>query len=455
VRPLGGPALLRAVWLLWREMQRVLRESPVVFAQMKALAAEYSPERVRHLSLTDVEARLDELGRWLERRELTFGIAAGTGQSLQALSRVLPRWLGPQWRSLLNESLQGQGTVISAQQIMRIAELVELARKDKDASNALKDGWERGRPCQRFEGTAFFSAFDRYLEDYGHRAIGESDIMSPRLADQPEALLEVIKAQLEGPSATPEELLQRQRRARNHALASIRARCGWRLDRWLLFLWWHRRLGRFFSLREANRHHLMWYSLAARNLLLRMGEIFVDRGLFMLKEDIFFLTLQEREAMRKAPTEQLTRLIGARRAEREHWKTQEVPDTIRGWEDPKTASHQPPTDADGVLHGIPISSGVVSGPVRFVRATADWSRVQRGDIIVASVIDPGMAPLFGIAGGLIVEMGGTLSHGAIIAREYGLPAITNVVRVTSRLVEDERITMDAAQGIVRRHGSVS
>jgi pyruvate,water dikinase len=107
------------------------------------------------------------------------------------------------------------------------------------------------------------------------------------------------------------------------------------------------------------------------------------------------------------------------------------------------------------LHGIPISSGVVSGPVRFVRATADWSRVQRGDIIVASVIDPGMAPLFGIAGGLIVEMGGTLSHGAIIAREYGLPAITNVVRVTSRLVEDERITMDAAQGIVRRHGSVS
>jgi rifampicin phosphotransferase len=395
------------------------------------------------------------LGRWLEYRELTFGIAAGTGQCLQALSRFLPRWLGPEWRGVLNESLQGQGTVISAQQIVRFAELIELARKDVDTSDALKDGWNPGGYRQRLEGTAFLSAFDRYLEDYGHRAVGESDIMSPRLAEQPEALLEVIKGQLEGPWTTPEELLRRQRRARDHALANIRARCGWRLDRWLVFLWWYRRLGRFFSLREANRHHLMFYSLAARNLLIRVGEILVDRGLFRQREDIFFLTLQEREALRNAQTEQWIGLIEARRAERQHWKIQEVPDTIRGWEVSQTAAQLSSTDADGVLHGIPISSGVVSGPVRFVLSTADWSRVRRGDIIVAPVIDPGMAPLFSIAGGLIVEMGGTLSHGAIIAREYGLPAITNVVRAMSRLAEDERITIDAAQGIVRRHAAAS
>jgi pyruvate,water dikinase len=85
-----------------------------------------------------------------------------------------------------------------------------------------------------------------------------------------------------------------------------------------------------------------------------------------------------------------------------------------------------------------------------VRVAGDWSRVRRGDIIVAPVIDPGMAPLFGIAGGLIVEMGGTLSHGAIIAREYGLPAIANVSRAMSLLSEDERVTMDASNGVVKR-----
>ena len=453
VQHLGWSAVLRAGWLMWREMRRVLRESPAVFAEMKALAVRYSRERVQPMSLTEVGARLDELGSWLERREMTFAIAAGTGQCLQAFSRLLPGWLGPDWRRLLNESLQGQGTVVSAQQILRIADLVELARKDVALSNALKRGWNPGRARQSFEGTPFLSAFDRYLEDYGHRAVGESDIMSPRLADQPEALLEVIKTQLDGPPAMPDELIRRQRTVRDHALGTIRARCGWRFDRWLVFLWWYRRLCRFFSLREANRHHLMWYSLAARRLLLHLGELLIDRGVFTHKEDIFFLSLREREALEKVSTETWSALIQARRAEREYWKTLQVPDVICGWDDPQTESHLSLPEADGLLRGIPVSSGLVSGPVRFVRETTDWSRVRRGDIMVAPVIDPGMAPLFGIAGGLIVELGGTLSHGAIIAREYGLPTVANVVRAMARLSEGEQVTLDAGQGLVKRHSA--
>jgi pyruvate,water dikinase len=455
VQQLGWPALLRAGWLMWREMRRVLRESPEVFAEMKALASRYSRERVQSMSLAEVGARLDELGRWLERREMTFAIAVGTGQCLQACSRLLPHWLGPDWRRLLNESLQGQGTVISAQQILDIAALVSLVRKDVALSHALKNGWEPGRARQNSEGARFVSVFDRYLEDYGHRAVGESDVMSPRLADQPEALLEVIKTQLEGPSATPEELMRRQRMVRDQALGTIRGRCGWRVDRWFVFRWWYRRLCRFFSLREANRHHLMWYSLAARRLLLHLGELLVDRGVFTHKEDIFFLSLREREAMEKAPTETWAALVKARRAEREYWKTLKVPDVIHGWDDPQPESHESLPEAHGVLRGIPVSSGTVSGPVRFVRGTMDWSRVRRGDIIVAPVIDPGMAPLFGIAGGLIVELGGTLSHGAIIAREYGLPTVANVVQAMARLSEGEHVSLDAAQGVVRRRAATS
>jgi pyruvate,water dikinase len=84
----------------------------------------------------------------------------------------------------------------------------------------------------------------------------------------------------------------------------------------------------------------------------------------------------------------------------------------------------------------------------------DWSRVRRGDILVASVIDPGLAPLFGVAAGLVAEMGGTLSHGAIIAREYGLPAIANVPGLTARLQEGDRISLDAERGeiIIRERG---
>jgi pyruvate,water dikinase len=455
VQPLPWPRLVRAAWLMWREMRRAFRCSADAFADMKALASRYSADRVAQWSLMDVSTTLDELGRWLESREMTFAIAAGAGQCLQVFSRLLPRWLGPDWRRLLNGSLQGQGTVISAAQILRIADLTRLAREDARVSHALGDGWEPTDYRRSFEGSRFLSAFDSYLSDYGHRAVGESDVMSPRLADQPETLLHVIKTQLSAAPITSEELIGRQREARDQALATIRARLGWRLDRWCLFRWWYQRLCGLLALREANRHHLMWYSLAGRNLLLRLGELLVDRGMFSRKEDIFFLTLREREVLDKAPADTWSTLIKARRAERERWKTVDVPDSIRGSQDAQPESQRPLANGDPLLRGIPVSAGIVSGPVRFVRATSDWCRVKSGDIIVAPVIDPGMAPLFGIAAGLIVEMGGSLSHGAIIAREYGLPAIANVSRVMSRLSEDEYVTVDAGEGIVQRHIAAS
>jgi pyruvate,water dikinase len=454
VQRLDWPSFLKAAFLMLREMGRVLRWGPTWFAEMKALALLYSPDRVRSLSLDEAEARLDELAHWLPSREVTFGIAAGVGQCLQAFSRLLPGWLGRDWRGLLNVALQGLGTVISAQQILHLAELVELARADPAVSDRLGRGeWERGGYRRSFAGSQFLARFDRYLGDYGHRGTGESDVMSPRMVDQPEALLEVIRIQLAGPPSTPAAIARRQQAAREEALASIKARCGLRVDRWLIFRWWYRRLCRFFALREANRHHLMWYSAAARNLLLHVGKLMTEQGLFRVPEDIFFLTLQERAAMPSERTKNWRALVKARRAQREQWLTLEVPDTIRNPEPPDLNDHL--LEPHLMLSGIPVSSGRVSGPVTFVRSEADWINVRRGDIIVAPVIDPGMAPLFSVAAGLVVEMGGTLSHGAIIAREYGLPTITNVRRVMAQLSEGEIIIVDARQGIVTRQAAAS
>jgi pyruvate,water dikinase len=199
----------------------------------------------------------------------------------------------------------------------------------------------------------------------------------------------------------------------------------------------------------------MWYSLAARRLLLRVGDLLVEQGVCSCREDIFFLTLREREGLETERWDTCAAIIQTRRAEREDWKCLDAPDYLRNWDEPERAPPPSLPDAGGVLRGIPVSSGIASGPVRFVRTTMDWKRVHRGDIVVAEVIDPGMAPLFGIAGGLIVEMGGTLSHGAIIAREYGLPAITNVIHAMQLLSEEEYVTVDAVWGVVQRHEAAS
>ena len=447
--PIGWFAFARAGVVMMAELRKAARHGPAWFADMKAMAAEHRADRLRTVPGEHIAARLDAITQWLDEHELTFGIAGGVSQCLQALGGLLPRWLGEDWRALLNGALQGQASVISAQQIVRLAELADMIRGDpRVASWFSAEGWAPTDFRSKLEGTDVLRAFDRYLEDYGHRGVGESDVMSPRFADRPELLLAVLRTQILAPTtATPADILQRQTVIRTRALAEIRARFGWRFHRWVIFSWWYRRLCRFFALREANRHHLMYYSAAARSLLLRLGEWLVEQGRLSSREDMFYFKIEERAELLTGGLSDWQGMIRARRAERDRYATMSVPDTIRDWNEVVRGTDTPSVVvSDGVLHGIPISAGRVVGPVRFVRSMDDWSRVLRGDILVVSVIDPGMAPLFGVAAGLVAEMGGTLSHGAIIAREYGLPAVANVPGITTRLKEGDRISLDAERG---------
>ena len=451
-QPLGCFAFARASVVMMTEMRKAVHYGPAWFAYMKAMASEHRADRLRTISGEDIVLRLDAIAEWLDEHELTFGIAGGVSQCLNALGGLLPRWLGEDWRALLNGALQGQAAAISAQQIVRLAEIADMVRRDPKATLWFTaEGWDPVEVRRRLEGTDVLRAFNRYLEDYGHRGVGESDVMSPRFADRPELLLTVLRTQILAPaSATPADILQRQTVVRERALVEIRARLGWRFHRWAIFSWWYRRLCRFFALREANRHHLMYYSAAGRSLLLRLGEWLVELGRISSLEDIFYFKIEERaDLLAGGGSTDWRGVIQARRAERVRHATVSVPDTIRDWKDVARGTDTfSVADSDGIFHGIPISAGQVVGPVRIVRSMEDWSRVCHGDILVVSVIDPGMAPLFGVAAGLVAEMGGTLSHGAIIAREYGLPAVANVPGITTRLKEGDRISLDAERGEV-------
>ena len=172
-----------------------------------------------------------------------------------------------------------------------------------------------------------------------------------------------------------------------------------------------------------------------------------SRGILQSRDDIFFLTLDEIKAVASGTAGDWQGVVAARRAEWESHATQSVPDTVCGSDEGVVNEGG---RSDGLLRGLPISAGYAEGPVCLLLSPNDMKKVKRGDILVASVIDPGMAPLMGLAAGLVVEMGGTLSHGAIIAREHGLPAIANVHGVMRLLKNGERVTMDATVGEITR-----
>jgi pyruvate,water dikinase len=191
----------------------------------------------------------------------------------------------------------------------------------------------------------------------------------------------------------------------------------------------------------------MHFIACARQVARNLGTTLAARGILQFRDDIFFLTLDEIKTGASDAAKDWKGLVEMRRREWKSNATQSVPDTIIGSAEGVVGEGG---RSDDSLEGLPISAGYAEGPVCLLLSPNDMKKVKRGDIMVAPVIDPGMAPLMGLAAGLIVEMGGTLSHGAIIAREYGLPAIANVHRVTHLLKNGERVAVDATAGMISR-----
>ncbi|MCC6140418.1 MAG: hypothetical protein IT389_07360 [Nitrospira sp.] len=446
IEPLRPWALLRAGLLAAWWIRQAARQSAHWFADMKRMGLEHRRATVQAMTLTQVRERIQALNEEFLRREMTFGIAGGVAQCLQALGFLLPRWLGEDWRGLLNAALQGQAQAISAQQIVRLAELVEVARREEPVRRLFaRADWDGRAVGGALRGTQFHGLFEQYLADYGHRGVGESDIMSPRFADQPELVLDVLRHQITAPTAhSPVEIAARQRSVCEQGCAAIRARCGWL--RWTVFVWWYRRLCRFYALREANRHHVMYYAGALRRLLLHAGALLREQGVVDRAEDIFFIRVEEQLPLLSLEVRDWRALVQSRRQAHARDIAAAAPDRLLDGSEDASVERSP--DATG-WRGVPISAGCATGPARMIRTLEDWKAVTPGDILIVPVIDPGMAPLFGIVAGLVAEMGGTLSHGAIIAREYGLPAVANIPGIMMAVREGDLVEIDAAAGAVR------
>ncbi|HKN86545.1 MAG TPA: PEP/pyruvate-binding domain-containing protein [Nitrospiraceae bacterium] len=442
--------LLRAGLMMEWKIRQAARRAPRWFAEMKHMAETYKDSAIDCVSPAELLTRLDQLGERLSSHDLTFAIVAGVSQGFYALQRLLERRMGKSWRPLLNAALQGSGTVVSARQILWLAECADIAREEPVAVKFFYAvPWAPEQFRDTLAGTRFLHAFDAYLAEYGHRAVGESDVMSPRFSEVPQYVLSVIRGQvISPPPLSMRELRRRQSSAREQSLQRIRSAFGWRYHEWMYLNWWHGRLSRFLALREANRHHLMHFTAAVRQLLLMLGRQFTSCGVLNRQDDIFFLTNEEIRALVSGKAEHGISLVAARRAEGARNAVQPAPDFVMDHGSVAQRNDSPKASSERTLHGLSISSGMVSGPVRLIHSQEDFKHIQRGDIVVTAVLDPGMASFFGLAGGFIAEMGGILSHGAIIAREYGIPTVANVHGIT-RLVQDgQQIILNADTGQV-------
>jgi pyruvate,water dikinase len=289
-----------------------------------------------------------------------------------------------------------------------------------------------------------------FLDAYGHRGVAEIDLGLPRWSEDPTYILGVLAnyLRLDDPELAPDIQFRRAAQEAEEMVVELtrRAERKGRLRGALVgFLLLRARA--LAGLREMPKFCIILLFARARALLLLVGEELAEAGRLESADDIFFLSLPEARAtlagkdLRSAVRER--RAVYAQEVRRRH-----VPRVLLSdGTEPAAETPDAPVVTPGTLRGTPASGGVVAGRARVILEPSGAS-LQPGEILVAPSTDPGWTPLFLTAGGLVMEMGGAMSHGAVVAREYGIPAVVGVPEATERIASGERITVDGSTGTI-------
>ena len=190
---------------------------------------------------------------------------------------------------------------------------------------------------------------------------------------------------------------------------------------------------------KANRLSDRYISEAQRRV--------TERGLIAEEADLFFLSIEDVEDVLNGRGDDDYRAVVIRR-KREYERNRhiELPERFNGH--PAPIEPEISAEHDAVMTGTGVSPGHITARARVIRDPATDEPLQPGEILVAPVTDAGWTPLFALAAGLVVDMGSALSHGSTVAREYGLPAVVNVRRATTRIKSGDLVAIDGAAGTV-------
>ncbi|MCU0477845.1 MAG: PEP-utilizing enzyme [Chloroflexi bacterium] len=296
---------------------------------------------------------------------------------------------------------------------------------------------------ERTELAALRAALDAFIAQFGHLSETSNDFSKPSWREDRDAVVGLVLAHRAKVAAVEPACLE----ALEARVPPVRRPA-------LRLLW--RRSGAFRVYREAvGATWARSYGLF-RGTFLALGARLVERGVLDQPDDVFFLALDEIRVLAAAadpgagppagPLDGEARgLVARRRVEVAEAAEMVVPEVVYG---DTFVPHRRGEQARARLTGIPTSRGVVRGPARVVRGSADFSRVAPGDVIVIPFSDVAWTPLFARAAGVVAESGGILSHSTIVAREYGIPCVVSVSDACSEIPDGALIVVDGTAGSV-------
>jgi pyruvate,water dikinase len=396
-------------------------------------------------------ADIEELKRMLVDPLNRGAIMAGI-EATWLLNDHLEAWLGE--KNAADTLTQSAPHNVTSEMGLALLDVADVIRAHPDVVRFLRSAQgddfldelveiDGGRPAR--------DAIRGYLDRYGMRCIGEIDITRPRWSERPSALVPMILANIRNfePGAAA-RLFESGRRAaevrEQELLQRLRARPdGARKAEEVKRL--IERVRTFIGYREYPKYGIVSRYFVYKQALLKEVDGLVQAGVLREAEESFYLTLQElRDAVRTRRVDD--ELIRRRREAFRLHQTLTPPRVLTSEGEVITGAYRRDDDVpEGALIGLAVSAGSVEGRARVLLDVAQ-ADLEAGDILVTAYTDPSWSPMFVAIGGLVAEVGGQMTHGAVIAREYGLPAVVGVERATELIREGQRIRVDGTHGLV-------
>jgi len=391
--------------------------------------------------------KFEDLGKIVKSYSGKYTWLSGAGGlPLGILMQNLFGVLGPKTPMVINGLMAGgDASITSADHGYRLVELAEQARQDDYAVRYFNNRpfaplfWEQQLP----ENSPFKQAFHKFIKKYGHRAIYELDIINPRWQEDPSYLLDIIRTTMA--TANLDDLRSRQKEKFNQAWAEITALLPADKLEGIRKMIIDAQQGA--GLREMAKSVLVMALQPYRSMALELGDRFARRDLIDEPSDIFFCTWPEIFSILRGEWNAigLKSLVQDRIATHKANELLIPPDIIQG--DNITYSQPAIIIPSGnYLQGVGAAAGKATGIARLINHPGEGNKLRSGDVLVAPSTDPGWTPLFLKACAVIMETGGYISHGAIIAREYGIPTVINVPGVMKAIQDGQIVTVDGDEG---------
>ena len=409
-------------------------------SRFAALPSETASRPSLRQALRDARALLDHTG------ELMLTCASGYLASIVAMRELLRRVLPAESERLERELLAGFADLDSAAPGIALVHIAEIARQEPAAREAIMGAEPLRLTVGDLPPGPTRRAFEAFLKAYGFRCPREAELSTPRWREAPGTLLAAMRAYLPQSDARPRGRVERQLRLRAEAEDSLEqrlppvARSG---ARHLLA-----RTQRFARLRERMRSRVTEVLGFIRTIALAASARLAHADPRGGADGAFFLTVDELDAWLGGELSDAGAVIAIRRAEvARDLARPDPPATFVGSPPSVASSPEPVGDR---FTGVAASPGVVTGRVRVLREAGDGALLTPGEVLVTAVADVGWTPLFLVAAAVVTELGGALSHAALVAREYGVPTVVNVAGVTRALKTGDRVRVDGDRGVVER-----